>query len=170
MDIKRDAFPPTPITPPMLRGTGVVFRYRGAATVMRAYRAAVEEYARRDELSSKGDDIAFIRDEVAALEAIPEADRSSEERKRIRESHTYLAAYEGLEPLDSAHEDNDEVRARLLGMVVHSVVVGGKEHLWPSEHSEAVAFIRDVAPHRAVAELLWCIAREEYNEADAGKS
>jgi len=172
MDLKRDAFPPTPVSPPSLAGSDVVFRYRSASNVIRAFRSDFRRYIRREELSAprKAGDLEYLREEVVKVVAVDASDRTREQSRRLHEARETLAEYEGLTPIEPDSDDTVEERARLLSMVLHSVVIGGKEHLWPTDHAEQVRFLSEVAPHRSISELLWCIAREEYNEADAGKS
>lgn len=161
-------WPPVPYTPPQLKGTRkpVVFWYTQDATALREFDEAVDLIVRRVRKHQAVTQLARL-DQLRAdylkgreVDDLPEGERDEYARtvERIAQA-TALVDADDCEPL----ADDTEERARALGIVLESVEVGGEVRLYPEDHAERVAMVRQMLP-AAVAGLIAGIRQQRTND------
>jgi hypothetical protein len=146
-------WPPVPYTPPALSSARkrVVFWYHQSADALAAFSGAFDAYLERLDATSAHQsldraraDLAIMPDDESLLERLAEAQAAVDALK--------------VEPLG----DEVEERARLLGPVLESVEIGGETRMYPTDHADRVAFVRQILP-QAVLELIIGIRAQRYN-------
>lgn len=146
-------WPPVPYTPPALAASRkrVVFWYHQGAEALAAFSAAFDLYLERLDATAAHQALERAR---ADLEIMPGDEALTE---RLEEAQAAVDALK-VEPLG----DECEERARLLGPVLESVEVGGDTRLYPVDHADRVAFVRQILP-QAVLELIIGVRAQRYN-------
>ena len=146
-------WPPVPYTPPALAAARkrVVFWYHQNAEALAAFSDAFDTYLERLDATSTHQALERARADLAIVPG------DEDLTARLDEAQAAVDALK-VEPLG----DECEERARLLGPVLESVEIGGETRLFPTDHADRVAFVRQILP-QAVLELIIGIRAQRYN-------
>lgn len=162
--------PAVPYTPPIWsalpKGDQPVFYYRAPHAAFDAYCEEYAEWCAREKARTLSDALADLRETLTDDSSATPAARVRRKgiEIQIAETEAEIARlpepYTETEMLDAA--------ASMFGHVLLRVDVGDESHTYPSDHTERVAWLKDL-PFMAVAQLAHAVRNQAYRSESLGK-